>query len=185
MKHKRSYRAEPTVEGSKALEEHETGGQIEESKIALMPLELKQILVATDFSQCSLRAVDYALGLAPRFGAKVILLHVVEPGVYPENYLTIPVPLDEANLNLVEASRERLNALAKRRPCQSTATETLVRLGRAHSEIPDTAKALGADMIILGTQGDGGLKHALLGSTAERVVRHAGCPVLTIRDQTR
>jgi universal stress protein A len=57
----------------------------------------------------------------------------------------------------------------------------LSRMGRAHSEIPDTAKALGADLIVMGTHGYTGLKHMLLGSTAERVVRQAPCPVLTVR----
>jgi nucleotide-binding universal stress UspA family protein len=59
--------------------------------------------------------------------------------------------------------------------------ETLVRMGRAQSEIPDTAKAIGADLIVLGTHGYSGPKHALLGGTAERVVRQAACPVLTVR----
>jgi nucleotide-binding universal stress UspA family protein len=59
--------------------------------------------------------------------------------------------------------------------------EILVRIGHAHSEIPDTASALNVDLIVMGTHGYAGLKHVLLGSTTERVVRHAACPVLTVR----
>jgi nucleotide-binding universal stress UspA family protein len=62
--------------------------------------------------------------------------------------------------------------------------EILVRMGRAHSEIPDTAKAMGVDLIIISTHGYAGLKHALLGSTAEKVLRCASCPVLTVSNST-
>ncbi len=144
-------------------------------------MALKQILVPIDFSDCSLWALDFALTLAVPFGAKIILLHVVEPAVYQQGHLGITPPLEETNYNLVEAGRERLLALVKNRVGQRLRTETLVRLGRAHSEIPDTAKALSADLIVMGTHGYTGLKHVLLGSTTERVVRHAPCPVLSVR----
>ena len=153
-------------------------------KAAPEPLKLARILVPVDFSDCSLRALDYALAMAERFGSQLILLHVVEPAVYPENYLVASPALDETNQNLMEAARERLSALRTKHLGSRLPAETLVRMGRAHSEIPDTARALGADLIILGTHGYTGLKHVLLGSTAERVVRHAPCPVLTVRHGT-
>jgi universal stress protein A len=150
-------------------------------KSAASALKLKRILVPIDFSECAAKAVDYAAVFAEHFQAKLILLHVVEPAVYPENFLVLPLPLDETNQNLVETARERLDGLARKRIGHKVPVETLVRAGRACSEIPDTARALGADLIIIGTHGYTGLKHALLGSTAERVVRHAACPVLTVR----
>ena len=144
-------------------------------------ITLKQILVPIDFSDCSLRALDLASTIALPFGAKLTLLHVVEPGVYQQSYFGVTPPLEESNQNLVEAGRERLSALGRKRIGHRLRTESLVRIGRAHSEIPDTASALSADLIVMGTHGYTGLKHVLLGSTAERVVRHAPCPVLTVR----
>jgi len=144
-------------------------------------INLKQILVPIDFSDCSLRALDLASLIAQPFGAKLTLLHVVEPAVYQQNFLGITPPLEESNQTLVESGRERLAAVSRKRVGYRLRTESLVRVGRAHSEIPDTASALSADLIVMGTHGYTGLKHVLLGSTAERVVRHAACPVLTVR----
>jgi len=141
----------------------------------------KRILVPIDFSECSLSALAYALGLAVKLEAKITLLHVVEPAIFADNYLITPTAVEEANQNLVAAGRERLAALQRRAAAQSVAAEPLVRMGRAQSEISDTAEATGADLIVMGTHGYGGIKQLLLGSTAERVVRHAPCPVLTVR----
>ena len=148
---------------------------------ASRPLTLKRILVPVDFSACSIGALDYAIALGQKLGAKLVLLHVVEPAAYPENFLVTPATLDEANQNLLTAGRERLASVRQRAIAQGLSTETLVRMGRAQSEIPDTAKAIGTDLIVMGTHGYSGLKHALLGGTAERVVRHSACPVLTVR----
>ena len=144
-------------------------------------IALKQILVPIDFSNCSLRALDLASTIAQPFGARLTLLHVVEPAAYQETYLGVTAPLEETNQKLVEAGRERLTALGRKRVGSRLRMDMLVRIGRAHSEIPDTASALSADLIVMGTHGYKGLKHILLGSTTERVVRHAACPVLTVR----
>jgi nucleotide-binding universal stress UspA family protein len=141
----------------------------------------KLILVPIDFSDCSAAALDYALALAQKLESKIMLLHIVEPAAYPENYLLTPATLDEANQNLMAAGREKLATLEQKAKGHERSIETLVRMGRAQSEIPDTAKAIGADLIVLGTHGYSGPKHALLGGTAERVVRQAPCPVLTVR----
>ncbi len=143
-------------------------------------LPLKHILVPVDFSSCSLQALSYALGFAQQFGSRLTLLHVVEPALHPDSYLAAPT-FDETNQNLLQAARERLENICEKRVGNRLPAEILVRMGRAYSEIPDTAKALGADLIILGTHGYTGMKHVLLGSTAERVVRNAPCPVLTVR----
>lgn len=146
------------------------------------PLRIRKILVPLDFSQCSTHALDYALGMAEAFGASVILLHIVEPAaVSSENYLNVTPMLDESHQQLLEAGRERLADLSQKHMGHKIPTESLVRIGRAPSEIADTAEALGVDLIVMGTHGYSGIKHALLGSTAEKVVRHAVCPVLTVR----
>lgn len=143
--------------------------------------KLKRILVPVDFSECSSQALEYALAFAEQFQAQLTLLHVVEPAFTPDHYPGLAAPMSEVNDNQVQIGRERLEELARKRVGHRVPVESLVRMGRAHSEIPDTAQALGADLIIMGTHGHTGLKHVLLGSTAEKVVRHAACPVLTVR----
>lgn len=142
---------------------------------------VKKMLVPVDFSECSLKALDYAAGLAAQLGAKMTVLHIVEPAMHADNYLAASSSLDPTTENIVEAGRERLMYLAGKHVGTRAGNELLVRMGRAPSEILDTAKALGADLIVMGTHGHTGLKHVLLGSTAERVLRQAACPVLTVR----
>jgi nucleotide-binding universal stress UspA family protein len=134
-----------------------------------------------DFSKCSGAAVEHAVALCKVFHARLTLLHVVEPAVHGDNYVTAAASLDPLNQNLVEVAREKLDHYAQESVGGEAPADVLVRLGRAHSEIPDTAEALGADLIVVGSCGTSQMKSTLLGSTAERVVRHAPCPVLTVR----
>lgn len=140
----------------------------------------KTILVPVDFSDCSLRALDHAAALAKQLHAKLILLHVVEPAICGENYLLNSGALDEANRNIIASAREHLNKAKHRALTHGLETEMLVRMGRAQSDIADTANATGADLIVMGTHGIGGLKQVMLGGTAERVLWHSSCPVLTV-----
>jgi nucleotide-binding universal stress UspA family protein len=175
----------PTVKPGQVSVELEAGDErlLEKAAAASRPpsaFKLERVLVPIDFSIPSIQALDYAAALAQQFSATLILLHVVEPAVYPDNYLGVSAVLDEANQGLLQRATERLGALGRKRIGNRVSTDFLVRMGRAYSEIPDTAKALGADWIIIGTHGHGGWKQALLGSTTERVVRHAHCPVLIL-----
>ncbi len=140
----------------------------------------KRILVAVDFSDASSRALDHALALAEPFHSTIILLHIVEPAVHAQNYMAVGVALDESNQNLIEAGRERLAELYRKRVGQHVRAESLVRMGRAPSEISDTARALAADLIVLGAHGHGLPRQGNLGSTADHVVRQASCPVLVV-----
>ena len=142
---------------------------------------VKRILVPVDFSSCSLKALDYAAGFAGQLGAKLTVLHVVEPALHADNYLAASSAFDQTTQNLLEVGKDRLNTIGPKHVGHRAESDFLVRMGRAPSEILDTAKALGADMIVLGTHGHTGLKHVLLGSTAERVLQQAGCPVVTVR----
>ena len=128
---------------------------------------------------------DDAYALASTRSYDALVLDIMVPGRdglsilrnLRERRITVPVVMITAR----NALNERLEGLNRKRIVQRVPTETLVRIGHAHSEIADTAKALAADLIVLGTHGYTGLKHALLGSTAERVLRHAPCPVVTVR----
>jgi nucleotide-binding universal stress UspA family protein len=177
-------KARPTLDeeggksGDSTTEPEEVCGEQQQAPLAI---SLRKVLVPLDFSECACHALRYAAAFAGKVGASLVLLHVVEPAVGGDHYLTLSPTLDDTNQQLVEAGRERLETLCQRQVCRQLSCETLVRLGWAASEIVDTARALGADLIIMGTHGRSGLKHVLLGSTAEKVVRQAPCPVLTLR----
>lgn len=139
-------------------------------------LKIDRVLVPVDFSPHSKKALGYALGLAKRFGAEVTLLHVVEQIFYPSDWIypftTVDFPARcEA---LIKEAKSWLKE-------ESGTNEPVVLLGNPWREIVDLAKKRKMDLIIIGTHGHTGLKHALLGSVAEKVVRHASCPVLTVR----
>jgi nucleotide-binding universal stress UspA family protein len=144
------------------------------------PFKLKKILVPIDFSNISKDALPWGTFLAAHFGAELILLHVVK---IPIDYLLGRELMNEAIVPLMkqaEADLERMAAsLSKSTGVNLSA---VVRDGTPFEEICHAANTLGADLIVLTTRGYTGLKHIWLGSTAERVVRHAHCPVLAVRN---
>lgn len=142
---------------------------------------LKTLLVPVDFSACSDKAVEYARAFGEQFGAELILLHVVEPVVYPETYAPASDGGDALHRELLGSAENRLARQAGLLRGSGLRVRTRARVGRPFMEISEFAREAGVDLILLGTHGYTGLKHVLLGSTAERVVRHAPCPVLTVR----
>lgn len=153
--------------------------------IHLVPatMRLKSILVPVDFSPSSQKALHYALSFAEQFGATITVLNVVEPAVYPTELGYIPVEIDALHKTMNTSARERLVQLAKEQIPPRFRASTLVRIGRPYHEITEAARELNVDLIVIATHGYTGLKHVVLGSTAERVVRHAPCPVLTVRER--
>jgi universal stress protein A len=152
-----------------------------ESSNSASPIALKKILVPIDFSECSEKALLYARGFAKQFGARIVLLHVVELSY---SYADMAV-FDYASLekDLRQAAEVRLKNLAKGVEKDGTAVAVEIRLVRPARAVAEIAKELGTDLIVISTHGYTGLKHALLGSTAETIVRHAPCPVLVVRPQ--
>lgn len=144
------------------------------------PLNLNQILVPIDFSECSKQALRYAVPLARQLDGKISLLHVVDWLIAPA---ALSAVVTEEN-RIEEAAQRKLDELARANVPPELLGSTLVRTGRAYRVITHAARGLRMDLIVIATQGRTGLKRALLGSTAERVVRHAACPVLTIRSNT-
>jgi len=145
-------------------------------------LRIKSILVPIDFSTASKKALQYAVPFARQFGAKLTLLHVVEPVATPDFANSFPLMME--NDKVKAASRGQLEHIIKEQAIAPKLVEkTLVRFGRSFHEIADAARTLKVDLIIISTHGYTGLKHALLGSTTERVVRHAPCPVLVVRER--
>jgi len=140
-------------------------------------LSVKHILVPIDFSDHSLHALAFAEKLARQNGGTLTLLTVVEPLPGWED-----VPLAIAPDKLCKEAEARLQKLISQRGLDPQLIGgVLVRVGTPWNEITGTARDLNRDLIVIATHGYTGLKHVLLGSTAERVVRHATCPVLVVR----
>ncbi len=148
-------------------------------------ITLNKILVPTDFSDFSKPAMTYACAIAARFDAELHLLHVV-----PDPAMLIP----EAAAFSVEAMQSQTEQLSKdaavaleKLPCDGwengRPVVRAVRVGTAFLEIIDYAKKEDIDLLVIGTHGRSGLMHVLMGSVAERIVRKAPCPVLTVKPE--
>lgn len=145
-------------------------------------IQFKKILVPTDFSPASKQAIPYGCELAKQHGAELLLCHVLEMPHYPTLFegtaLVVP-PIDESLRAQLSSQLQKL--------ADDTAEEHAIRCravmrdGPPTQELLDCATEESADLIVVATHGYTGLKHMLLGSTAEQIVRHASCPVLTIR----
>ncbi len=145
-------------------------------------LSIHKILVPLDFSGHAQKALRHAEALAHRFEATLRLVHVVEPMVYPSDLGYTPVLTDDLATDLRQDAETRLAAVKEEVSSRGIQAEIELRSGRPYLEITRAAKDGQSDMIVITTHGYTGLKHVLLGSTAERVVRHAPCPVLVVRD---
>ena len=148
------------------------------------PLKIKKILVPIDFSEISTDALPPAAFLAERLGAELILAHIVEN--FPIDYLLGSELMNQTITPLMKQAAADLDRIA-RRLSDSTGlnVSVIVRDGTPFREICEVARKLGVDLVVLTTRGYTGLKHVWLGSTAERVVRHAHCPVLAVRELSR
>ena len=146
-------------------------------------LPWRRILVPLDFSLTSLRALDVAVRLARDNGARLCLLHVVEPTPYATGMDGVALSLPDSVF--FERAEATLPKLARRLVPSSVQVVTWVVRGRPASVIVQTANAKGIDLIVLSTHGHRGLGRFMIGSTAERVVRQAACPVLVVRHRRR
>ena len=142
--------------------------------------EPKNILVPVDFSPASLIGLRYALGLARPFGARLTALHVIE-SLGP--MVRLEVDVDAHKRKLREGVKLRLEELHLEVDEPAGAFDTLFREGTSYHEIVAIAQRGDFDLIIMASLGRTGLVDMLLGSTAERVVRHAPCPVLVVRER--
>ncbi|HEX2524012.1 MAG TPA: universal stress protein [Terriglobia bacterium] len=146
-------------------------------------LRIQKILVPTDFSDCSVKAVKYATELASVMKAKLYLLHVAEhsnDGGDPQSskYI-VPEYISEVEKQL----KDRLNRIANELNLQGVEAQPMLVAGRAYADIVNTAEELGVDLIVIATHGRTGFSHLVFGSTAEKVVRLSPCPVLTVKSQ--
>jgi nucleotide-binding universal stress UspA family protein len=138
-----------------------------------------RIVCPTDFSPTAARAVDLATRMAAACGAELVLLHVVPAINYPSRGIAIAGAFPQLEQELQAKAKERLDQ--QQIGAQGITVRREVRHGDPYEQILACARDVKADLVVLGTHGHTGLKHALLGSTTERVVRLAECPVLTVR----
>ena len=146
-------------------------------------LTIRQILVPIDFSLHSKNALRYAVPLAEQFGATLRLVYVVEPTVYPADLGFGQVVFPNFEEELVEKGTKELKNIIDQEIGGTVRAFSTVRKGRPHREILLEADEKSVDIIVIATHGHTGVEHMLFGSTAERIVRNAKCPVLTIRPE--
>lgn len=142
---------------------------------------IRNILAPIDFSDYSKNALKYATQFAKEFNAKLYLIYVVEPMIYPADFSMGQIAIPSIDVDLHARAEEELNNLAKTID-PSLKVETMIRTGKPFVEIIEEAKEKNIDLIIIASHGHTGVEHLLFGSTAEKVVRKAPCPVLTLRE---
>ena len=139
---------------------------------------LKSVMVATDFSPLSEKAIDYAVMIAKQFGAKILIMHVLDPITVTTTDALMFSDNSEALRKMAEEMMKNLADILKEK---GVSIETALLKGAAASEIISKAAQAGVDVIIMGTHGRKGIEHLILGSVAEKVVRSATCPVMVVR----
>lgn len=146
-------------------------------------MEIRSILLPTDFSDCANYALSYATSFARSAGASIICVHVIEPVMPTVGYtgMTEPLPMADISEQLEDSAERELPKISECEECEGLNVEEVIAHGDAASEIVRVAKERDVDLIIISTHGRTGLGRLIFGSTAESVVRHAPCPVLVVK----
>ena len=147
-----------------------------------MEPDIKKVLVPIDFSDYSKNSLRYAVNFAKQFNAEIYLIYVVEPVIYPPDFSMGQIAIPSVNAEWDERAKVELDNLAKTEIPEGVNVKTILKNGKPFLEIIDTASEENIDLIIIATHGHTGMEHLLFGSTAEKVVRKAPCPVLTLRE---
>jgi nucleotide-binding universal stress UspA family protein len=142
---------------------------------------IAKILVPVDFSEHSARALEMAIDLAKAFGAEIHLLHCyqVQPLSISPYGIVLPESFDR---DVRQAAERRADEWSTKVTLEGIEVEVSLSSRFPSLEISETASEIGADLIVMGTRGLSGIRHVLLGSVAERTLRLAPCPVLTVKD---
>jgi universal stress protein A len=149
-------------------------------------ISYRNFLVPTDFSQHSKKTIQYATQLATLTGASIRILHVFQISDYPAAfYHGMYLEHEAVKVHLEAAKREadaQLSLVAEEIRAHGLEAEPMFRAGNPYEEIVNAAKETGIDLIVIGSHGYAGLGRLLLGSTADRVLQYAPCPVLVVKD---
>jgi len=144
-------------------------------------LSFKTIIVPTDFSDYSLRALAYAIGLAEMYEAKVKLVYVNEPALHVSDIAWVGIDERARNSSQMVRAKENLDKIVSEQIPADLPCEAVVLNGDAVDEIIRYADEVEAALIVMATHGRTGISHILMGSTAEHLIRRAPCPVLTLK----
>ncbi|MBW2148435.1 MAG: universal stress protein [Deltaproteobacteria bacterium] len=144
-------------------------------------IEIKKIMVPVDFSRESLLAARFGVSLSHEYNSELIVFHVIPP-FHPIVRAVVPEYDSMKEKALASAQKELGGVIPQEVKKTLKKIDEIVVVGEPHIAIPAHAQKLGVDMIVLGTHGRTGLAHVILGSVAERVIRHAPCPVLVVRN---
>ena len=142
---------------------------------------VEKVLFATDFSENSEHAFEYALTMAQQFNARLILIHVINEPVDLRGFYVPHISFEKLEKEIEEGAEKLMQKFCRTRIKGFDNFETCIVSGIPYEEVLKKAKQEDVSLIVLGTQGRKGLDHFLFGSTAERVVRNAHCPVMTVR----
>jgi nucleotide-binding universal stress UspA family protein len=143
--------------------------------------EVDRILVPVDFSEHSRRAVTYGKILAESYGARLQVLHVFEQQIHPAFYAIGKTSLLQVDPDLASRARLEMSRMVAEAPGPEVEVDVHVAEGKATREIVRFAEEQASDFVVIATHGLTGLEHFLLGSVAEKVVRHCPCPVFTVK----
>jgi nucleotide-binding universal stress UspA family protein len=141
----------------------------------------KTILFATDFSESSEHAFQYALSLATRFESRLGIIHVINEPVDLRGFYVPHISFDKLEEEIEQGAWKMMEKFCRTQTRDYAKVESFVVPGIPYDEIIKKAAEIDADLIVLGTHGRTGLDHVLFGSTAEKVVRKSPIPVMTIR----
>jgi nucleotide-binding universal stress UspA family protein len=144
-------------------------------------MEIKSILFPTDFSEGSAQALQYAVDMSKRYGAKLYVIHVIYDIAKATGWYVPHVSMDEMYKDIQEGAKKELERFGVEELAGVKNVERRVITGVPHEEIINFVSANKIDLVIMGTHGRKGIDKILFGSTAAQVVRHAPCPVLTVR----
>ena len=146
-------------------------------------MEIRSILLPTDFSECANYALSYAASFARQAGASILCVHVIEPVVPTVGYtgMAEPLPIADISDQLEDSAERELPKIAECEECEGLEVEEVIAHGDAASEIVRVARERSVDLIVISSHGRTGLGRLLFGSTTESVVRHAPCPVLVVK----
>jgi nucleotide-binding universal stress UspA family protein len=150
-----------------------------------MNLSIKKVLVPIDFSDYSKSSLKYAVNFAKSFNADITLIYVIEPIIYPPDFSMGQIAIPSVSPEWDERAHEELEKLAKNEISSDVNVKVIIKTGKPFVEIIETASEEDIDIIIIATHGHSGVEHILFGSTAEKVVRKAPCPVLTLREPVK
>ncbi len=143
--------------------------------------EFKTILYATDFSESSDYAFQYAFSLSKKFSARLVVVHVINEPVDLRGFYVPHISFEKLEEEIEEGAQKMMEKFCRTHIKDYDNYETFIVPGIPYDEIIKKATETSADLIVMGTHGRTGLDHVLFGSTAEKVVRKSPVPVMTIR----